>query len=107
MYDQIAYLIAQGWTPASDTSIPSHSFGSLLTMWKLPCSASGTWKRGGRSWMTHVTAPIPITTYACQLRQLHAPEYCQPLTERGVRRDAYLGPARQEGYDGALGVGSK
>ena len=34
--DQIAYLIAQGWTPAIEHEHPSRSFNHYWTMWKLP-----------------------------------------------------------------------
>jgi ribulose-bisphosphate carboxylase small chain len=36
VYDQIAYLIAQGWTPAIEHEHPSRSFDYYWTMWKLP-----------------------------------------------------------------------
>ena len=36
VYDQIAYLIAQGWTPAIEHEHPSRSTASYWTMWKLP-----------------------------------------------------------------------
>ena len=36
VYDQIAYLIAQGWTPAIEHEHPSRSFNHYWTMWKLP-----------------------------------------------------------------------
>ena len=34
--DQIAYLIAQGWTPAIEHEHPSNSTNHYWTMWKLP-----------------------------------------------------------------------
>jgi ribulose-bisphosphate carboxylase small chain len=36
VYDQIAYLIAQGWTPAIEHEHPSQAFNTYWTMWKLP-----------------------------------------------------------------------
>ena len=36
VYDQIAYLIAQGWTPAIEHEHPSKSTSAYWTMWKLP-----------------------------------------------------------------------
>jgi ribulose-bisphosphate carboxylase small chain len=36
VYDQIAYLIAQGWTPAIEHEHPSGSSNHYWTMWKLP-----------------------------------------------------------------------
>ena len=36
IYDQIAYLIAQGWTPAIEHEHPSQAFNHYWTMWKLP-----------------------------------------------------------------------
>jgi len=36
VYEQIAYLIAQGWTPAIEHEQPSRAFNHYWTMWKLP-----------------------------------------------------------------------
>ena len=36
IYDQIAYLIAQGWTPAIEHEHPGQAFNHYWTMWKLP-----------------------------------------------------------------------
>jgi len=36
VYDQIAYLIAQGWTPAIEHEHPANATSSYWTMWKLP-----------------------------------------------------------------------
>ena len=36
VYDQISYLIAQGWTPAIVHEHPSRAFDHYWTMWKLP-----------------------------------------------------------------------
>ena len=36
VYDQVAYLIAQGWTPAIEHEDPSKAFNHYWTMWKLP-----------------------------------------------------------------------
>ena len=36
VYDQIAYLIAQGWTPAIEHEHPRQAFNHYWTMWKLP-----------------------------------------------------------------------
>ena len=36
VYEQIAYLIAQGWTPAIEHEHPSKSTDHYWTMWKLP-----------------------------------------------------------------------
>ncbi|MEO5343901.1 MAG: ribulose bisphosphate carboxylase small subunit [Gammaproteobacteria bacterium SHHR-1] len=36
VYDQIDYLIAQGWTPAIEHEHPSRSGNHYWTMWKLP-----------------------------------------------------------------------
>ncbi|MGB0720750.1 MAG: ribulose bisphosphate carboxylase small subunit [Gammaproteobacteria bacterium] len=36
VYDQIAYLIAQGWTPAIEHTHPSQASEHYWTMWKLP-----------------------------------------------------------------------
>ena len=36
VYEQIGYLIAQGWTPAIEHEHPSRAFNHYWTMWKLP-----------------------------------------------------------------------
>ncbi|MGB5298525.1 MAG: ribulose bisphosphate carboxylase small subunit [Thiogranum sp.] len=36
VYDQIEYLIANGWTPAIEHEHPSGSANHYWTMWKLP-----------------------------------------------------------------------
>ena len=36
VYAQIAYIIAQGWTPAIEHEHPSQSTNHYWTMWKLP-----------------------------------------------------------------------
>ncbi|HPE80873.1 MAG: ribulose bisphosphate carboxylase small subunit [Chromatiaceae bacterium] len=36
VYDQIAYMVAQGWTPAIEHEHPSKSASYYWTMWKLP-----------------------------------------------------------------------
>ena len=36
VYDQIEYLIRQGWTPSIEHEHPSQSANSYWTMWKLP-----------------------------------------------------------------------
>lgn len=36
VYEQIAYLIAQGWTPALEHEHPANATSSYWTMWKLP-----------------------------------------------------------------------
>lgn len=36
VYDQIAYIIAQGWTPAIEHVHPSGAMRDYWTMWKLP-----------------------------------------------------------------------
>jgi ribulose-bisphosphate carboxylase small chain len=36
IYDQIAYLISQGWTPAIEHEHPSRATNHYWTMWKLP-----------------------------------------------------------------------
>ena len=36
VYAQIAYVIAQGWTPAIEHEHPSQAFNHYWTMWKLP-----------------------------------------------------------------------
>jgi ribulose-bisphosphate carboxylase small chain len=36
VYEQIAYVIAQGWTPAIEHEHPSRSTDTYWTMWKLP-----------------------------------------------------------------------
>jgi len=36
IYDQIAYIIAQGWTPAIEHVHPSQAMDDYWTMWKLP-----------------------------------------------------------------------
>ena len=36
IYAQIAYLIAQGWTPAIEHEHPSGASNHYWTMWKLP-----------------------------------------------------------------------
>jgi len=36
VYEQIAYIIAQGWTPAIEHEHPSRSTDTYWTMWKLP-----------------------------------------------------------------------
>ena len=36
VYAQIAYLIAQGWTPAIEHEHPSQASNHYWTMWKLP-----------------------------------------------------------------------
>ena len=40
VYDQIEYLIANGWTPAIEHEHPSGSSNHYWTMWKLPCGKS-------------------------------------------------------------------
>jgi ribulose-bisphosphate carboxylase small chain len=36
IYEQIAYLIGQGWTPAIEHEHPSRATNHYWTMWKLP-----------------------------------------------------------------------
>ncbi len=36
IYDQIAYLLAQGWTPAIEHCDPADAIMTYWTMWKLP-----------------------------------------------------------------------
>jgi ribulose-bisphosphate carboxylase small chain len=36
IYEQIDYLIAQGWTPAIEHEHPANSANPYWTMWKLP-----------------------------------------------------------------------
>ena len=36
IYEQIAYLIGQGWTPAIEHEHPSQATNHYWTMWKLP-----------------------------------------------------------------------
>ena len=36
IYEQIAYLISQGWTPAIEHEHPSQATNHYWTMWKLP-----------------------------------------------------------------------
>jgi ribulose-bisphosphate carboxylase small chain len=36
IHAQIAYIIAQGWTPAIEHEHPSRAFDHYWTMWKLP-----------------------------------------------------------------------
>ncbi len=36
VYDQIAYLVSQGWTPAIEHEHPSQAGNHYWTMWKLP-----------------------------------------------------------------------
>ena len=36
IYEQIAYIIGQGWTPAIEHVHPSQSMKHYWTMWKLP-----------------------------------------------------------------------
>ena len=36
LYDQIAYILAQGWTPAIEHAHPSDASAVYWTMWKLP-----------------------------------------------------------------------
>ena len=36
IYEQIAYLLSQGWTPAIEHEHPSQSSNHYWTMWKLP-----------------------------------------------------------------------
>jgi ribulose-bisphosphate carboxylase small chain len=36
VYDQISYMVSQGWTPAIEHEHPSNSFNHYWTMWKLP-----------------------------------------------------------------------
>jgi len=36
IYKQIAYILAQGWTPAIEHEHPSQAFNHYWTMWKLP-----------------------------------------------------------------------
>ncbi len=36
VYKQIAYILAQGWTPAIEHEHPSQAFNHYWTMWKLP-----------------------------------------------------------------------
>jgi ribulose-bisphosphate carboxylase small chain len=36
IYQQIAYILAQGWAPAIEHEHPSSAFNHYWTMWKLP-----------------------------------------------------------------------
>ena len=36
IYDQVAYILAQGWTPAIEHVHPSQAMRHYWTMWKLP-----------------------------------------------------------------------
>jgi ribulose-bisphosphate carboxylase small chain len=36
IYDQIAYIVAQGWAPSIEHVHPSRAFDHYWTMWKLP-----------------------------------------------------------------------
>ncbi|MCO6413889.1 MAG: ribulose bisphosphate carboxylase small subunit [Thiogranum sp.] len=36
IYEQIAYVLAQGWTPAIEHEHPGAAFNHYWTMWKLP-----------------------------------------------------------------------
>ncbi len=36
IYEQINYIIAQGWTPSLEHEHPSKAFNHYWTMWKLP-----------------------------------------------------------------------
>ena len=36
VFQQIQYILAQGWTPAIEHEHPSQSFNHYWTMWKLP-----------------------------------------------------------------------
>jgi ribulose-bisphosphate carboxylase small chain len=36
IYTQIAYILAQGWTPAIEHTHPSQAMSDYWTMWKLP-----------------------------------------------------------------------
>ena len=36
VYAQIAYIVAQGWTPAIEHEHPSRAYNHYWTMWKLP-----------------------------------------------------------------------
>lgn len=36
VYEQIAYIIAQGWTPAIEHEHPGQAFNHYWPMWKLP-----------------------------------------------------------------------
>ncbi len=36
VYQQIAYILAQGWAPAIEHEHPSGAFNHYWTMWKLP-----------------------------------------------------------------------
>lgn len=36
IHDQIAYIIANGWSPAIEHEHPSRAFNHYWTMWKLP-----------------------------------------------------------------------
>ena len=36
IFEQISYIIAQGWTPAIEHEHPGRAFNHYWTMWKLP-----------------------------------------------------------------------
>ncbi|MDZ7750502.1 MAG: ribulose bisphosphate carboxylase small subunit [Gammaproteobacteria bacterium] len=36
IYDQVAYILAQGWTPAIEHVHPANAMRNYWTMWKLP-----------------------------------------------------------------------
>jgi ribulose-bisphosphate carboxylase small chain len=63
IFDQIAYIIAQGWTPGIEHVHPSKAMNHYWTMWKLPFFGVKDLGRSSASWRRAI-APIRITTCA-------------------------------------------
>ncbi|MCP5436826.1 MAG: ribulose bisphosphate carboxylase small subunit [Chromatiaceae bacterium] len=96
MYDQIAYLIAQGWTPAIEHEHPSRSFNHYWTMWKLPIFGQQDMTASRPNWMPAI-APIRIT-----IRLIGYDNYTQSQgVAFVVTRDA---PEPWTKYDGRLAL---
>ena len=62
IYDQISYILAQGWTPAIEHVHPSQAGDDYWTMWKLS-SVPRSWLTWSPSWRL-ATAPTRVTTCA-------------------------------------------
>ena len=61
IYEQINYIIAQGWSPAIEHEHPSRAMSYYWTMWKLPFFVNRNWAVWWKN-LRPVVALIPITT---------------------------------------------
>ena len=76
VFDQIAYLIAQGLTPAIEHEHPVNASHSYWTMWKLPFF--------GETDLNAVVAEIDACRRAYRLRDLHGGWPCSDLAAPAV-----------------------